>query len=812
MVQKKDKSKKNPPEAEEPAVDAPVEGAAAAAASPAEDPESLEAESSSAEAPEALADSGDSGEGPGDSGEGADSSSDALRDLLESNYILYASYVNKDRAIPDVDDGLKPVQRRILHTLQTIDDGRLHKVNSVVGETMKYHPHGDASIGGALVVLANKGYFIDKQGNFGNAITGDPPAAGRYIECRLNAFGREVLFNPAVTEYVDSYDGRNREPVVLPAKVPALLMLGQDGVGVVITTCIFPHNFQELLQAEIAILKDEPFQVLPDFPLGGIMDASGYEDGLGSIVVRARIEAEGDKKVIIKELPAYSDTETLIASIERAVRSGKLKVTAINDFSASEVHIEITLQRGVYAEETIQALYAYTECQKTLHSKLTVIQDNQPRRLTVSQVLRRNVERLRDILKAELELDLKNELESIQKLSLERIFIENRIYKRIEKCASIPKIQEAVKSGLEPFRQELVRDVTDEDVNRLLQIPIRRISLYDLEKNRQEVEAIQKAMAVTKEHLAHPVEYAIEYLQGLLAKYGPLYPRRTQIVGIQQVNRREIARRDVKVYHDRVNGFVGTSVKSSSKDAEPILCTEFDRLLAIKGDGTCQVIAVEPKTYVGTTKYLFLYDKDQVYSILYRNKKEGTWFAKRFQVGTYILSREYHLIPEDCIIEALYTRAGVVVSLELATSRRRAFQDIRVEFDQIPLRGRESRGCKLTHYQVVKVNLLEKGGAPAIAEKKPEEPTTTPALEPETPAAPAPAKPAEVAPAVAPGEEAPAEEAPAAAPAKPGEEAPAEEEAPAAPAEEAPAAEPAEEEAPAQPRPKFHQDDLPFFL
>jgi topoisomerase IV subunit A len=793
MVQKKDKQKKNAPESDESVVDAPLEDAAVASV-PAEDSDPIEAESAVAEAPEAVADSGDSGEAPGDSG---DSSSDALRDLLESNYILYASYVNKDRAIPDVDDGLKPVQRRILHTLQTIDDGRLHKVNSVVGETMKYHPHGDASIGGALVVLANKGYFIDKQGNFGNAITGDPPAAGRYIECRLNAFGREVLFNPAVTEYVDSYDGRNREPVVLPAKVPALLMLGQDGVGVVITTCIFPHNFQELLQAEIAILRDEPFQVLPDFPLGGIMDASGYEDGLGSIVVRARIEAEGDKKVIIKELPAYSDTETLIASIERAVRAGKLKVTAINDFSASEVHIEITLQRGVYAEETIQALYAYTECQKTLHSKLTVIQDNQPRRLTVSQVLRRNVERLRAILKAELELDLKNELEAIQKLSLERIFIENRIYKRIEKCVSIPKIQEAVKTGLEPFRQELVRDVTDEDVNRLLQIPIRRISLYDLEKSRQEVEAIQKAMEITKEHLAHPVEYAIEYLQGLLTKYGPLYPRRTQIVGIQQVNRREIARRDVKVYHDRVNGFVGTAVKSSSKDAEPILCTEFDRLLAIKGDGTCQVIAVEPKTYVGTTKYLFLYDKDQVYSILYRNKKEGTWFAKRFQVGTYILAREYHLIPDDCIIEALYTRAGVVVSLELATSRRRAFQDIRVEFDQIPLRGRESRGFKLTHYQVVKVNVLEKGGAPAVAEKKAEDPTPepTPVPKPETPVAEEPA--AE-----------PAPEPAATEPAKPAPAEPAKPEEPAAP--EA-LAEPAKPEEP-KPRPKFHQDDLPFFL
>lgn len=677
------------------------------------------------------------GEAPSLSGE--DEGADALREIMEHNFMVYAEYVIRERAIPDVDDGLKPVQRRILHTLYTIDDGRMHKVNSVVGEAMKYHPHGDASITDALVVLANKEYFIDRQGNFGNIFTGDPAAAGRYIECRLNAFGRAVLFNPAVTQFVDSYDGRTKEPVVLPSKVPTLLMMGQDGVAVSMATHVFPHNFSELLQAEIAILRQQPFQVFPDFPTGGLMDASKYDDGRGEIRVRARIEAEGEKKVIIREVPAGSTTDSLIASIERAARAGKLKMASINDFTSSEVQIEISLMRGVHAEETIQELYAYTDCQKVLYSTILVIQDNQPVELTVSQVLRRNVQRLLEILKTEEELALESEREAIQKLSLERIFIENRIYKRIEKCASLAKIHEAVLEGLKPFREQLLRDVTQGDVERLLQIPIRRISVYDLAKNQKDVEALEKAMAETRRHLEDLTEYAVSYLQGLLEQYGPQFPRRTQIVGFQEVDRKEIARRDVKVYHDRVNGFVGTGVKSSSKDAEPLLCTQYDRLMALRGDGTCQVIPIEAKTYVGQAKYLFLYDKDQVYSILYRNKKEGTWFAKRFQVGQFVLSREYHVIPEGCVIEALYTNANVVVSLELATNRRRSFQDVRVEFASLPLRGREARGFKLTHYQVVKVNLLERGSQnPAVPAQ---EPTPAPAKEPAPGEAPASKKP-----------------------------------------------------------------------
>ena len=634
---------------------------------------------------------------------------DALRALMEYNYMVYASYVIKERAIPDVDDGLKPVQRRILHTLYTIDDGRMHKVSGVVGEAMKYHPHGDASIKEALVLLANTDFFIEKQGNFGNIYTGDPAAAGRYIECRLNKFGREVLFNPAVTEFVDSYDGRNKEPVVLPSKVPTLLMMGSDGIAVGMATHVFPHNFVELLQAEISELKGEPFQLYPDFPTGGLMDVSEYADGLGSIRVRAKIEADGDKKVVIREVPANSTTDSLIASIDRAAKAGKLKMAAINDYTADQVNIEISLMRGIYAEETIQELYAYTDCQKVLHSTILVIQDNEPVEMTVTQVLKRNVKQLQKILKAELELELHNEIEALQKLSLERIFIENKIYKRIEKCITLKKIVEAVRDGLEPFRPQFQRDVTDEDIAHLLQIPIRRISLFDLNKNQEDIDAVTAAKAKTEYNLEHQVEYAIGYLQGLIDKYGELYPRRTQITGIATVDRKEIARRDLKVYHDRVNYFIGTGVKASSKDAAPLVCSEFDRLMLLRSDGVCQVIPIETKTYIGQTKYVFIYDKDQVYSILYRDKKEGTWYVKRFQVGQHILSKEYHTIPDGCVIESLYTNSGVVVSLELAANRRRSYNDIRVDFSAYALRGREARGFKLTSYPVVKVTVLERG-------------------------------------------------------------------------------------------------------
>ena len=663
-------------------------------------------------------DDGDDGDDGGDLDDLDDDYYDSLRSMLSRNFIEYASYVVKDRAIPDVDDGFKPVQRRIMHCMHRVDDGRFNKVAGIVGDTMHFHPHGDRSIGDALVVLANKQYFIESQGNFGNIFTGDPAAAARYIEARLTPLAREVLFNPEITEYVDSYDGRNQEPVRLPCKVPSLLMLGADGIAVGMMTRIFPHNFQELLEAQIAILEGRPFQLYPDFPQGGIIDVSEYEDGAGRIRLRARIEADGDKKVIIREIPATTTTESLIASIEAAAKRGKLKIASITDYTAKDVAIEIALQRNIYAEETIKELYAYTDCEVQVNSNLCVIRENVPTMMTVSEVLRRNTEKLLSYHRQELAIALHKLEEKHQEKTLAQIFIENRIYKRIEQCETLEKIKSEIYKGLEKFRSQLRRDVTDDDIEKLMQIPIRRISLFDIRKNEEELAAIDKDIEQTIYQQGHIVEFTIDYLKRLLGKYGPAFPRKTEIASFSTVDVRKIARRDVKVYHDRVNYYVGTNVKPSSKDAAPIVCTEYDRLVLLRNDGACRVISVPEKEYIGPTKYVLLADKEQVYSILYRDRLEGTWFAKRFRIGQYMLGREYQILPKNCLIENLYTNSGVVLSLELATNHRRSYHSVPVDFDSIRLRSRDARGFKLTHYPVTEIKVIKRGTAAPTEEQK----------------------------------------------------------------------------------------------
>ncbi|MFA6815901.1 MAG: DNA topoisomerase IV subunit A [Lentisphaeria bacterium] len=637
------------------------------------------------------------------------SKDNTLHQLVEKHFLEYASYVIKDRAIPDVDDGLKPVQRRILYAMKKVDDGRFNKVAGIIGDTMKYHPHGDASIGDALVVIANKEYFIEKQGNFGNILTGDPAAASRYIECRLTALAKETLFNKDITEFVDSYDGRNEEPVCLPAKIPATLMLGASGIAVGMSTHIFPHNFRELLLAQIAILKNKPFEIMPDFLQGGLMDVSKYDDGRGSIKLRAVIEPDGDKKVVIREIPATTTTESLIKSIEKAALRGKLRISSIMDYTSETVAIEISLSRGVYADEAIRELYAYTDCEVNVSSTLLVICENNPVEMTVSEVLYRNTAHLQVLLKRELEIEAAREEDRFHEKSLARIFIEKRIYKRIEKCETMEKILFEVRTGLEKFRDQLHRDILDSDIEKLLTIHIRRISLFDLNKNQEELDALLKEMEKTAWNLAHLVEYTIAYIQGLLEKYGPMYPRRTQIASFETVNVRDVARKDQKVYHDKINYFVGTKVTASNKSDTPLVCTEFDRLMLLKNDGICKVINVPEKEYVGPTKYLFLADKDQIYSILYREKKEGTWYVKRFQIGAYIVGKEYQIIPENCLIEYLYTNAGVHVELELEKNNRRSYNSIPIEFDSYQMRSREARGFKVTHYPVLSVAVTNRG-------------------------------------------------------------------------------------------------------
>src|SRR5205809_636143 len=473
-----------------------------------------------------------------------------LHRRVDTSFLEYASYVIRDRAIPNLADGLKPVQRRILWSLHEKDDGRFIKVATISGHCAQYHPHGEAAISDALVVLVNKRYLIDGQGNFGNIYTGDPPAAPRYIECRLTDLARAEIFNDDLTEFVPSYDGRNKEPIALPSKLPVLLMLGTEGIAVGMSCKILPHNFPELLQAQIAILKKQPFKLLPDFPTGGLMDAREYRDGTGSIKVRAKIKIKDDSTVVIKEIPPTTTTESLMASIEDATRKGKLKVRSVNDFTSEEVEIEIKAPQGVGAEQLVDALYAFTDCEITIASRIVVIKDNRPVELSVSEVLKENTAKLVKDLRRELDLKEKKLQDELHFKTLVRIFIENRIYKKIEPCRTNEAVTEAIYNGFRPFRREMHRDLIDADVEMLLAVRIRRISLFDINKHREEMDKVKADLAETRRHLKNLTRFVIGHLESLLEKYGPLYPRLTRSSRYDEVDAKEVAFKAFKVAYD----------------------------------------------------------------------------------------------------------------------------------------------------------------------------------------------------------------------------------------------------------------------
>jgi topoisomerase-4 subunit A len=569
-----------------------------------------------------------------------------LHRRVDTNFLEYASYVIRDRAIPDLADGLKPVQRRILWALHRSDDGRFTKVANVVGDTMKFHPHGDAAIAEALVVLANKppgrGYLIEGQGNFGNIFSGDPPAAPRYIECRLTPLAREELFNDEITELVPSYDGRNQEPVALPAKLPLLLMLGAEGIAVGMACRILPHNFPELLRAQIAILKNQPFKVLPDFPTGGLMDARDYRDGAGSVKVRAKIKVKDDSTVVIKELPPTTTTESLQASIEDAARKGKLKVKSVNDFTADEVEIEVKAPPGVSAEQLVDALYAFTDCEVSLASRIVVIKDRRPVEMTVSEVLRANTAQLVETLQRELQLQQRKLEDERHFRTLERIFIEERIYKRIEQCRTPEAVLAAVHEGFRPFRRQLPRDLSDADVERLLQVRIRRISLFDIHKHREELQRVNAALDQTRQHLKNVTRYAIAHLERLLEQYGPLYPRRTKSSRHEEIDAREVAFKAFKVAYDRESGYVGYKVNGDEFKTD---CTKFDKLLLVFRDGHYTVVELPEKLFVGPDLiYCGLPERDRVFTMAYSTREAN--YLKRFTFGGTILNKEYWCVPE----------------------------------------------------------------------------------------------------------------------------------------------------------------------
>jgi len=591
-----------------------------------------------------------------------------VKNLFDQNFIQYASYVIRDRAIPEITDGLKPVQRRIIHTLIKNDDGRFTKVANVVGKVMAYHPHGDASIYTALVNLANKELFIDKQGNYGNKYTGDGASAPRYIECRLRPITKEILnTNPEITHYVETYDSRDVEPVAFQAKLPLILMLGAEGIAVGMSTTILSHNIHEVIDAERKCLRGEKFQLYPDFSTGGLIDVSDYQDGLGKIITRAKMDTSDEKKIIITELPYGSTTESLCDSIEKAAKNGKVKIASINDYTSDKVNIEIKLQRGVYTKDVVDALYAFTECEQSVYCNLLVIKDNMPVQMTCTQVIEHHAKQLTGILKQELELEKRNLMEKLHLRTLERIFVEERIYKKIELQKTEEGVIKAVYDGFKPFKAELIREITDDDVDHLLKIPIRRISLYDMTKNKQEVKAINDRIKEINKLLKHLVDYAISYLDGIEAKLDPATTKRkTKITNINAVDVKAVTKRDVPLKYDEKSGYLGTDV---SGGVELMKVTPFDKVLYVRKSGIYSVSESPKKLFVGPQlRYCGLADKESLskvmFTILYREPETQYVYIKRCKIAGFIMNRDYFFAPDGMEVLHIDTRKAFKFKLK----------------------------------------------------------------------------------------------------------------------------------------------------
>jgi len=630
-----------------------------------------------------------------------------LKPLMERNFLEYASYVIVDRAIPDLRDGLKPVQRRILATLFNVDDGKFHKVANIIGDTMKLHPHGDASIGDALVVLANKEYFIERQGNFGNIITGHSAAAPRYIECRLTELARQTLVSKELTETRPSYDGRNTEPVFLPAKLPILLMLGTEGIAVGMATRILPHNFCELLLAQIAVLRNEPFELLPDFATGGLVDTTEYDDGRGKVKVRARIDVSNEKTIVIREVPFSTTTESLIASIENAAGKGKVKISSIDDFTTDTVEIEIGLPRGVYADEVVPQLWAHTDCEVSVSSNMVMIRDRRPVELSVTEVLCIQTDQVRGILKAELELELSHLEDQRHWLTLERIFIENRIYKRIEDATTAEAVKYEVYAGLEAFEELLVRAVADDDIERLLKIPIRRISQYDIDRNRQEIKKTEKDIAAVKRKLRKLTETTIGYLEGLLKNFGGQFPRRTEITTFESIDVRSVARQNLKVAYDPETGFFGTAVKGEKYQ---LSLSEYDKVLVISKDGSYRIIGPEEKTLIpGKVIYLDIFDPEEgiKFTVVYRDGGRIAW-AKKIHIRAFIRDREYELIrgKEGKVDLLLPGGSDDTIHMDFVPAKRQRVLEARFDLSILDVVGASARGRRLAPKPVLKLRKM----------------------------------------------------------------------------------------------------------
>ncbi len=631
-----------------------------------------------------------------------------LKKLMDYNFIQYASYVICDRAIPSIEDGLKPVQRRILHSLHDRDDGRFIKVANIVGHTMQYHPHGDASIADALVNLANKEYLIERQGNFGNIFTGDRAAAARYIECRLTDMARNEVFNKDLTEFVPSYDGRNQEPVTLPCKLPLLLMLGADGIAVGLSTKILPHNFVELIKAQISILQKKKFTLMPDFLQGGTIDVSEYNKGNGKVKVRAHIEEnKKTSRLIVKELPYGVTTESLTNSIEDAVKKKKVPVRTINDYTSEKVEIELVLTPGTDKSKALEALYAFTNCEVSISTRLIVIKNGKPAVLTVDEVIQENTAQVMDILKRELELKRKNLLNELHNKTLVQIFIENRIYKKIEKCKTADGVKKAVRSGLDPFKDKLRRAVTDDDIEMLLAVRIRRISLFDINKNKRDIDDILTNIKEVEKHLSDLNTYAIDYLKGLIGKYGANYPRHTKLSAIEDIEVKELTAEEVEIKYDKETGYIGHDVDGTHM----LHCSSLDKLIIVSGNGTYRMVPPPDKLFVDKMMYCSVFDRDKVMTSIYTHK-EST-YMKRFTFGGMIMNKDYKLAAEGAKVLVFKDDdpEEIYVKYKPAKGQRKHKELFKPK--EMAVKGVKARGNQMTFKAISKLSI----GKPAWWDK-----------------------------------------------------------------------------------------------
>ena len=632
-------------------------------------------------------------------------------------FLDYASYVILERAVPAIEDGFKPVQRRIMHSMKDLDDGRYNKVANIVGHTMQYHPHGDASIADAMVQIGQKDLLIDTQGNWGNILTGDRAAASRYIEARISKFGLDVVFNPKITEWQASYDGRRKEPVNLPVMFPLLLAQGGEGIAVGLSTKILPHNFIELIDASIKHLKGKRFTIFPDFPTGGIADCSDYNDGLrgGKVRVRAKISQLDKSTLVITEIPFATTTSSLIDSILKANDKGKIKVKKIEDNTAAEVEILIHLPSGLSPDKTIDALYAFTSCESSISPLGCVIEDNRPLFVGVTEMLRRSTDNTVQLLKQELEIKLNEFEEQWHFASLERIFIEKRIYRDIEEEETWDGVISAIDKGLQPHIKHLKRAITEEDIVRLTEIRIKRISKFDIDKAQQKIDALEDQIAEVKHHLANLVDYAIAFFTRLRKDYGEGRERKTELRAFDDVDATKVVIRNTKLYVNREEGFVGTSLK---RDEYVCDCSDIDDIIVFTGDGKMMVTKVDSKTFVGKdiihVAVFKKKDKRTIYNLIYRDGKSGPSYIKRFSVTSTTRDREYDLTNGNKQSTILYFSANPNGEAEVITILLRQAGSIKklkwdIDFADILIKGRVSKGNVVTKYSVKKVELKEKG-------------------------------------------------------------------------------------------------------